>query len=81
MTLTLLLENPEGATLSQLAAEAARAAPENSGAAAAPAPGSLWIAPAPAPVRMRLFCLPYAGGVSENVYARRACRAVAEGAR
>ena len=72
ITLTLLLEDPEGATVSRLAAEAAGAAPSNSGTLAAPASGSLWIAPAPATVRMRLFCLPYAGGVSENVYARRA---------
>lgn len=70
MTPTLLLEDPEGATLSRLAAEAAGAAPADSGAAEAPASGSPWIAPAPAPLRMRLFCLPYAGGMSENVYAR-----------
>ena len=76
ITLTLLLEDPAGATINRLAAEAAGAAPSSKGAPpAAPAPGSLWIAPAPAPVRMRLFCLPYAGGVSENVYARYAgCR-------
>ena len=72
ITLTLLLEDPAGATINRLAAEAAGAAPSSNGAPAAPAPGSLWIAPAPAPVRMRLFCLPYAGGVSENVFARRA---------
>ena len=29
-----------------------------------------WVAPAPFTVKMRLFCLPYAGGVSENVFAR-----------
>ena len=29
-----------------------------------------WISPAPFAVKMRLFCLPYAGGVSENVFAR-----------
>lgn len=29
-----------------------------------------WISPAPVSVKMRLFCIPYAGGVSENVYAR-----------
>ena len=33
-------------------------------------PWSTWIAPSPVSVRMRLFCLPYAGGVSENVFAR-----------
>jgi hypothetical protein len=29
-----------------------------------------WISPAPVSVKMRVFCLPYAGGVSENIYAR-----------
>ena len=29
-----------------------------------------WVAPAPFSVKMRVFCLPYAGGVSENVYGR-----------
>ena len=29
-----------------------------------------WISPAPISVKMRLFCIPYAGGVSENVFAR-----------
>ncbi len=29
-----------------------------------------WISPAPVSVKMRLFCIPYAGGVSENVFAR-----------
>ncbi len=32
--------------------------------------GPLWVSPAPVSVKMRLFCLPYAGGVSENVFAR-----------
>ena len=36
--------------------------------------GPLWVSPAPVSVKMRLFCLPYAGGVSENVYARWAGR-------
>ena len=30
-----------------------------------------WIAPAPVAIKMRIFCLPYAGGVSENVFGRR----------
>lgn len=29
-----------------------------------------WISPAPVTVKMRLFCIPYAGGVSENVFGR-----------
>ena len=31
---------------------------------------SPWISPAPITIKMRLFCLPYAGGVSENVFGR-----------
>lgn len=31
---------------------------------------SLWISPSPFTVKMRVFCIPYAGGVSENVFAR-----------
>ena len=31
---------------------------------------SPWISTAPITIKMRLFCLPYAGGVSENVYGR-----------
>ena len=37
---------------------------------AAVAAGPLWVSPAPISIKMRLFCLPYAGGVSENVFAR-----------
>lgn len=32
--------------------------------------GPQWISPAPVAIKMRLFCLPYAGGVSENVFGR-----------
>ena len=32
--------------------------------------GPLWVSPAPVAIKMRIFCLPYAGGVSENVFAR-----------
>ncbi len=38
--------------------------------AAAAQERSIWISPTPVSVKMRLFCLPYAGGVSENVFAR-----------
>lgn len=30
----------------------------------------LWVSPAPFSIKMRVFCLPYAGGVSENVFGR-----------
>ena len=71
-----LAEQPAAATVRRIAAEVAAAAAGVVGSAApsAAAPqaaqGSLWIAPAPSLVKMRLFCLPYAGGVSENVFAR-----------
>lgn len=39
-------------------------------AQAAQAAGHLWISPAPFAIKMRVYCLPYAGGMSENVYAR-----------
>ena len=39
-------------------------------AMAAAVAGPLWVSPAPVSVKMRIFCLPYAGGVSENVFAR-----------
>ena len=29
-----------------------------------------WIVPAPVLIKIRLFCLPYAGGISENVFGR-----------
>lgn len=82
MQLATLLEDPEGATVLRLAREAHAALRDhNSGGGHAGGSGagagrqaarSAWIAPAPALVRMRLFCLPYAGGVSENIFARRA---------
>ena len=72
-----------GATVASLAtaaaAAAAAAAPPSGLAAVAapsssqpalPSPWSSWIAPAPSTVRLRLFCLPYAGGVSESVFGR-----------
>ncbi len=77
MQLPLLLEDPEGATVRGLAREAhallqSRTGGGDGAGRGALAPRSAWIAPAPASVRLRLFCLPYAGGVSENVYAKRA---------
>ena len=66
-----LIEQPEAATVHSIAAELAGAQPAEQGAPAqAFSAGSLWISPAPSVVRMRLFCLPYAGGVSENVFSR-----------
>ena len=77
MVLTSLMEDPQGATIKTLAAEAAAAlstssaaAPTAAAAASEQALSSPWIAPAPSLIKLRLFCLPYAGGVSDNVFAR-----------
>lgn len=70
MTLTVLIEDPEGATISRLVAEAASAAGSGAASQASGSWGSLWISPSPVAVKLRLYCLPYAGGVSENVFAR-----------
>ena len=77
--LTALIEDPEHASVRVIAAEALRhsgdAAGESLAVARAEPAWSRWVAPAPFTVKMRLFCLPYAGGVSENVFARCANRA------
>ena len=73
--LECLIEQPATATVQRIVAEAGQAQPGSGEASSAPAQaaqGSLWISPAPSLVKMRLFCLPYAGGVSENVFARQA---------
>ena len=49
---------------------AARGQPVHGAEVGALVPAKVWISPAPVSVKMRLFCLPYAGGVSENVFAR-----------
>ena len=67
-----LIEDPARATIELLAEEVHRDLLKNN-------PSSLnqrrrqtstWISPAPTTTRLRLFCLPYAGGVSTNVFAR-----------
>ena len=80
MELTLLIEDPANASIASLAAEAAAklaagrtGAAAQSGASTADEQRSLWISPCPVSVKMRLFCLPYAGGISENVFARCGC--------
>ena len=66
-----IIEQPEAATVHSIASELAAAGhAEQASSAPVSAPGSLWICPAPSVVKLRLFCLPYAGGVSENVFAR-----------
>jgi aryl carrier-like protein len=85
MELMTLIEDPEGASLAMILEELgqARAAARQPPPTLTPdrhrfrseqshiAPSHpLWISPAPFSVKMRIFCLPYAGGVSENVFAR-----------
>lgn len=81
LELAVLAEDPAGATAAAIAHEAhsrlaRQPARQRQALPTAPAAGSVqpaqWIAPAPASVKLRLFCLPYAGGVSENVFARQA---------
>ena len=72
--LTALIEDPEHASVRMIAAEALRQSGVATGRSRAIVRADLawtrWVAPAPFTVKMRLFCLPYAGGVSENVFAR-----------
>lgn len=70
-----LIEEPQRATLNQLLHDAASAPSKAVSAAPLPADraaSSQWIARSPVAVKLRLFCLPYAGGISENVFARQA---------
>ena len=66
-----LVEDPQRATLTQLIQDVASAcATEASQTSALPRDISPWIARSPVTIKLRLFCLPYAGGVSENLFAR-----------
>lgn len=82
LEVTSLIEDPEHASVRQIVDEVlssqqpggggadASAAAAGSSAVQAQHVASPWISPAPVTVKMRLFCLPYAGGISENVYSR-----------
>jgi hypothetical protein len=74
-----LVEDASNATAERIAKEAhsqlSRLSPAQAGALAVAAGGgrgggASWIARAPISIKLRLFCLPYAGGVSENVFGR-----------
>jgi len=69
-----LLENPASATIETLAQEVqyyTTATGTASKADQGPTrQSSTWISPAPVSIKMRIFCLPYAGGVSAHVFAR-----------
>ena len=69
-----LLEDPASATIKSLAQEV-HSNTTTTGIASKADQGptrqsSIWISPAPVSIKMRIFCLPYAGGVSANVFAR-----------
>jgi aryl carrier-like protein len=77
MDIMTLVEDPERATISAIVREVA--ALHNSNQKHNPSihssqrhdsPAAVWISPAPVSIKMRVFCLPYAGGVSENIFAR-----------
>ena len=74
LELSALIEDPEHASVRVIAAEALGRSGASGGGSRAVAridsTWARWVAPAPFTVKMRLFCLPYAGGVSENVFAR-----------
>jgi len=77
-TAMTLIDDPEGTTIERLVLDIVansvvkHNAPHTHHASAM----STWIAPSPVSVKMRLFCFPYAGGISENVFARQAPRSV-----
>lgn len=72
-----MIEDSGNTTVSKIAAEAharlaaneAQSAVSNTAVNLGKEPQS-WIARAPITIKMRLFCLPYAGGVSENIFGR-----------
>lgn len=72
--MAVLIEDPQRATLEQLIGDAlattGRTQTHSAGKSADQATASMWIARSPVSVKLRLYCLPYAGGVSENVFAR-----------
>lgn len=66
-----MIEDPEGVTVERLVLDII-ANPGQEHKAPSMLTTHPWIAPSPTVTRLRLFCLPYAGGVSENVFARQA---------
>lgn len=70
--LVSLIEDRDTATVDRLVEEAAASAQPGSflRTDAESIVASPWFSRSPVSVRLRLFCLPYAGGVSENVFAK-----------
>ena len=70
VTATALVDDPDGVTIERLASEivaSGRTRDEH-----VPSMTNTWISPSPVSIRLRLYCFPYAGGISEIVYARQA---------
>lgn len=66
-----LVEGLETATVKDLIREAGEArGTHDSALVSTEAVPSIWVSRSPVTVKLRLFCLPYAGGVSENVFSR-----------
>eukprot|EP00884_Botryococcus_braunii_P010404 jgi/Botrbrau1/19365/Bobra.0471s0002.1 len=69
-----LMEDPEAATVKSIAQQAHSTLNLSAVAGADLSPGEAqrvnWVVPFRVSVKLRLFCLPYAGGVSENVFAK-----------
>lgn len=72
-----LIDSPESTNIEQLVSDIVRSSEETHNALHMhdESTKSMWIAPSPISVKMRLFCFPYAGGISENVFARQAASA------
>ena len=70
--LTILIDDPARATIKHLTSEiyAALNIHDATQENVTAIQRSEWISPAPISIKMRLFCLPYAGGVSENIFAK-----------
>ena len=70
VTATALIDDPNGVTIERLASEIIESTKAQD--KHVPSTTSTWISPSPVSIKLRLYCLPYAGGISENVYARQA---------
>ena len=70
VTTTALIDDPNGVTVEGLALEIIVSTKTQDKHVSSMT--STWISPSPVSIRLRLYCLPYAGGISENVYARQA---------
>ena len=69
--LTCLTEDPQNVSVHTIAAEAfAKRTAGKAGRTGHAETSSMWISPSPVSIKMRLFCLPHAGGVANDVFGR-----------